>query len=76
MNKRNLDHYKILSVIKFLNEKEKLRDNEKKWKRVTEVDLFGKVKNKKKVINPKKNGEKVSAFRMQEEFGPKKRIKP
>jgi hypothetical protein len=32
--------------------------------------------NKKVIKKTKKNGDKVDSFRMQEEFGPKKRIKP
>jgi hypothetical protein len=75
MKKEDIDKSNILAVIAFLKEKEKLKDKKTRWRKITDLDLLGKITSKK-VVNPKKNGDKVESFRMQEEFGPKKRIKP
>ena len=55
----------------------KKKDSDKGWRNVTELDIICKPKNNK-VINKKfkKKNKKIVSFRMQEEFGPKKRIKP
>ena len=76
MNKKNIDKANMTALLNFIKEQEKIIDGKKKWRKVTEMDILGKVTNKKVIKEAKKNGSKVASFRMQEEFGPKKRIKP
>ena len=67
MNKDNkLDIFKAISYI-----------NNKKpenFRKIKSSDLI--FKYNKELKNNKSNKEKIKSFRMQEEFGPKKRIKP
>ena len=87
MKNINIDKSNMIAILNFIKEQEKVKDNEKKWRKATEMYILGKITNtqgvlidnrrlstNKKVV--KKNGDKLSSFRMQEEFGPKKRIKP
>ena len=76
MKNINIDKSNMIAILNFIKEQEKVKDNEKKWRKATEMDILGKITNKKVVKDPKKNSDKVTSFRMQEEFGPKKRIKP
>jgi hypothetical protein len=90
MKNINIDKSNMIAILNFIKEQEKVKDNEKKWRKATEMDILGKITNtqgvlidnrrlstnKKVVKDSKKNGDKVTSFRMQEEFGPKKRIKP
>ena len=76
MKNINIDKSNMIAILNFIKEQENVKDNEKKWRKATEMDILGKITNKKVVKDPKKNGDKVTSFRMQEEFGPKKRIKP
>ena len=76
MKNINIDKSNMIAILNFIKEQEKVKDNEKKWRKATEMDILGKITNKKVVKDSKKNGDKVESFRMQEEFGPKKRIKP
>ena len=76
MKNINIDKSNMIAILNFIKEQEKVKDNEKKWRKATEMDILGKITNKKVVKDTKKNSDKVASFRMQEEFGPKKRIKP
>ena len=76
MKNINIDKSNMIAILNFIKEQENVKDNEKKWRKATEMDILGKITNKKVVKDPKKNSDKVTSFRMQEEFGPKKRIKP
>ena len=76
MKNINIDKSNMIAILNFIKEQEKVKDNEKKWRKATEMDILGKITNKKVVKDPKKKSDKVTSFRMQEEFGPKKRIKP
>ena len=76
MKNVNIDKSNMIAILNFIKEQEKVKDKEKKWRKATEMDILGKITNKKVVKDSKKNSDKVTSFRMQEEFGPKKRIKP
>ena len=90
MKKNKIQYSNMLAILNFIKEQEKVKDKEKKWRKATEMDILGKITNtqgvlidnrrlstnKKVIKKTKKNGDKVESFRMQEEFGPKKRIKP
>jgi len=76
MKNVNIDKSNMIAILNFIKEQENVKDNEKKWRKATEMDILGKITNKKVVKDTKKNSDKVTSFRMQEEFGPKKRIKP
>ena len=75
MEKENIDESKMIALLNFIKYQENNKKNVKS-RRVNENDLFGKSLNKKVINENKNNGEKIASFRMQEEFGPKKRIKP
>ena len=73
MEKNNLNLKQLQNLITYLIKK----DNNKKWRKVTETDIFGKIdKLFMDKLNVLKKKDKVLKFRMQEEFGQKKRIKP
>jgi hypothetical protein len=89
MKKNKIQYSNMLAILNFIKEQENNTDSGKKWRKATEMDILGKITNtqgvlidnrrlstNKKVVKKKKNGDKVESFRMQEEFGPKKRIKP
>ena len=82
MKNINIDKSNMIAILNFIKEQEKVKDNEKKWRKATQIDILGKITNTQGVLidnrrlSTKKNGDKVTSFRMQEEFGPKKRIKP
>jgi hypothetical protein len=68
MNKDN--KYDILKAISYI--KNKKQEN---FRKIKSSDLVFKSNNNLNNNNPI-NKEKIKSFRMQEEFGPKKRIKP
>ena len=90
MKKNKIQYSNMLAILNFIKEHENNTDSGKGWRKATEMDILGKITNtqgvlidnrrlstnKKVVKDSKKNGDKVTSFRMQEEFGPKKRIKP
>ena len=67
---------KMTIILDFIKKHEKMKVNLQTERRVTEKDIFGQITHKKVIKEPTYNDDKVLAFRMQEEFGPKKRIKP
>ena len=76
-NKKSIENSNMLLILKFIKEYEEKNDSDKGWRKVTELDVISKPKNNKLLNNGfKKKNEKIVSFRMQEEFGPKKRIKP
>ena len=90
MKKNKIQYSNMLAILNFIKEHENNTDSGKGWRKATEMDILGKITNtqgvlidnlrlstnKKVIKKTKKNGDKVDSFRMQEEFGPKKRIKP
>ena len=68
MNKEN--KIDILKAISYINNKKPVNS-----RKIKSSDLLFKYNNDLKNDNKSKK-EKVKSFRMQEEFGPKKRIKP
>ena len=71
INKSNMN-----AILNFIKYQEKLKDNDNRLRKATEMDIFGKINNNNVLKETKNKGDKVASFRMQEEFGPKKRIKP
>ena len=93
MKNINIDKSNMIAILNFIKEQEKVKDNEKKWRKATEMDILGKITNTQGVLIDNRRlstntqgvlidnrrlstNKKVTSFRMQEEFGPKKRIKP
>ena len=75
MKKNCLNPKQLQDLITLIEKEDK--NTHKIWRKVTETDVFGKI-NKLSIneSNVSKKKDKVLRFRMQEEFGQKKRIKP
>ena len=38
-----MDKSNMIAILNFVKEQENVKDNKKKWRRATEMDIFGKI---------------------------------